>query len=96
MLDGQIEMYVDLPRNVAELSALCWRGEHDYVDADGKFIWVEGEVVCNFGKKYFGRRLEDIALNDPDYLQWIARGDFSPEVKEIAAKALEGQFPVMK
>ena len=93
VLDGQIEMYVDLPRNVAELSALCWRGEHDYVDADGKFIWVEGEAVCNFGKKHSGRRLEDIALNDPDYLQWIARSNFSGEVKDIATKALDGEFP---
>ena len=96
VLDGQIEMYEDLPRNVAGLSTFGQRGEQDYIDADGKFIWVGSEAVCNFGKKHSGQRLEDIALNDPDYLQWIARGDFSPEVKEIAAKALEGQFPVMK
>jgi len=93
VLDGQIDMYEDLPRNVAGLSALCFRGEQEYVDADGKFIWVEGEAVCNFGKKYSGQRLEDIALNDPDYLQWIARADFSVEVKGIATKALDGEFP---
>ncbi|MFC2032842.1 hypothetical protein ACFLUS_05785, partial [Chloroflexota bacterium] len=52
-----------------------------------------GEAVCNFGKKYSGQRLEDIALNDPDYLQWIARADFSVEVKVIATKALDGEFP---
>jgi len=92
-MDGQIEMYEDLPRNVAGLAALCWRGEQDYVDADGKFIWVEGEAVCNFGKKHSGRRLEDIALNDPDYLQWIARSNFSGKVKYIATKALDGEFP---
>ena len=72
---------------------MCWRGEQDYVDVDGKFIWVEGEAVCNFGKKYSGWRLEDIALNDPDYLQWIARSNFPSEVKDIATKALDGEFP---
>ena len=93
VLDGQIETYVDLPRDVAGLSALCRRGAQDYVDTNGKFIWVEGEAVCNFGKKHSGQRLEDIALNDPDYLQWIARSDFSGEVKNIATKALDGEFP---
>jgi DNA polymerase-3 subunit epsilon len=93
VLDGQIEMYEDLPRNVAGLADLSLRGEQNYVDADGKFIWVEGEVVCNFGKRYSGQRLKDIALNDPDYLQWIALSDFSGEVKNIATKALDGEFP---
>ena len=93
VLDGQIETYVDLPRDVAGLSALCRRGEQDYIDTNGKFIWVEGEAVCNFGKKHPGQRLEDIALNDPDYLQWIARSDFSGEVKNIATNALDGEFP---
>jgi len=93
VLDGQLEMYEDLPRNVAELSTLSWRDGQDHVDAEGRFIWVEGEVVCNFGKEHSGQRLKDIALNDPDYLQWIARSDFSAEVKNIVTKALGGEFP---
>ena len=32
-------------------------------------------------------------MEDPDYLEWIARSDFSPEVKELVTKALEGEFP---
>jgi DNA polymerase-3 subunit epsilon len=93
VLDGQIEMYVDLPRNVAGLSALYQRGEQDYVDAEGMFIWAEGEAVCNFGKKHFGVKLKDIALNDKNYLQWISHSNFSDEVKKIATKALNGEFP---
>jgi len=93
VLEGQLEMHEDLPRNVLGLCALCYEMGKNYVDADGKFIWVEGEVVCNFGKKYKGSKLRDIAEEDPSYLSWIASADFSPEVREIAIKALNGEFP---
>ena len=40
-----------------------------------------------------GRKLRDISLEDPSYLEWITRSDFSIEVKEIAIKAINGEFP---
>lgn len=93
VLDGQLEMYGDLPKDTAGLCALCYHVQENYIDVDGKFIWVEGEAVCNFGKKYRGRKLRDIAAADPSYLSWIAGADFSNEVRELAKKALEGDFP---
>jgi DNA polymerase-3 subunit epsilon len=96
ILDGQLKMYGDLPRDVDALCALCYKAGDNCVDVDGKFIWVEGEAVCNFGKKYRGRKLRDIAASDPSYLSWIVGADFSTEVKEIAAKALHGIFPEIK
>ena len=57
-----------------------------------EFVWVEGEAVCNFGK-YEGRLLKEIAAEHLDYLEWIIRQDFSVEVKDIAMKAMEGEFP---
>ena len=92
VLDGQLEMYQDLPRDVAGLCVLCYKVEENFIDAEGKFIWSEGEAVCNFGK-HKGQLLREIAADYPDYLEWITRGDFSFEVKEIAMKALEGEFP---
>ncbi len=92
VLDGQLEMYEDLPRDVAGLCALCRRDEEDYVDSQGKFIWVEDEVVCNFGR-HKGQLLREIAIDNPDFLEWIARKDFSPEVKAIVIKALKNEFP---
>ena len=65
----------------------------NYVDPDGKFIWSDGDVICNFGKKHNGWKLKDIAVEAPDYLQWIATSDFTPEVKELVGKALHGEFP---
>jgi DNA polymerase-3 subunit epsilon len=95
ILDGQLSLYDDLPRDVPGLCALCYQVRDDYIDAEGKFMWLEGEAVCNFGK-HKGRLLRDISLNYPDYLEWITRGDFSPEVKKIAFKAMRGDFPEVK
>jgi DNA polymerase-3 subunit epsilon len=93
VLDGQLEMYQDLPRDVAGLCALCYEVEENAIDAEGKFIWLEGEAVCNFGKKHRGRKLRDIVVEDADYLGWIAGADFSVEVKELVINALRGEFP---
>lgn len=93
ILDGQLEMYQDLPRDMPGLCALCYREEKNYIDDEGKFIWVKGEAICNFGKKHMGRKLQDIAAEDPTYLNWITGADFSSQVKAIATKALQGQFP---
>jgi len=92
ILDGQLDMYQDLPRDAAGLCALCYKVEKNHIDAEGKFIRVGSEAVCNFGK-HKGRLLKDIAVDYPDYLEWIARSDFPVDVKGIAVKALEGEFP---
>ena len=93
VLDGQLEQYRDLPRDVLGLCEACYPEGKNHVDPEGKFIWVDGDVVCNFGKKYKGRKLRDIVSEDPSYLSWIAGADFSPEVRRIAARALLGEFP---
>lgn len=96
ILNKQLEIHPELPRNVEDLYAICYRVPDNYVDPDGKFIWSDGEVICNFGKKHNGWKLKDIAVEAPDYLQWIATSDFTPEVKELVGKALHGEFPHLK
>ncbi len=92
VLDGQLEMYEDLPREVSGLGALCYESDENFIDSEGKFAWVKDEAVLNFGK-YEGRLLREIAAEHPDYLEWIIRKDFAAEVKDIAAKAMAGEFP---
>jgi DNA polymerase-3 subunit epsilon len=92
VLDGQLGMHGDLPRDTAGLCTLCYKAEES-VDAEGKFIWVDGEAVCNFSKKNKGRRLADIVAQDPGFLSWVIGKDFSPDVKRIARNALNGEFP---
>jgi DNA polymerase-3 subunit epsilon len=97
ILDAQLEIYEDVPQHTHDLHVYCCAdGEDCWVDEDGKFIWSENEVICNFGKKHYGRKLRDIAADAPDYLQWIASSDFTLEVKELACKALRGEFPTPK
>ena len=96
ILDGQLEAYGDLPRDVPALCGICYKVDENNIDDDGRFIWVEGEAVCNFTKEHRGRRLKDIAMDSPGFLTWILDRDFSPKVKEIASKALRGEFPQME
>jgi DNA polymerase-3 subunit epsilon len=93
VLDDQLEMYGDLPRDVAGLCAVCLKCRENHIDVEGKFAFVDGEAVCTFGRDTKGRRLRDIATEDPGFLRWIMERDFPPEVKEIATKALDGEFP---
>jgi DNA polymerase III subunit epsilon len=93
VLEGQLVTYPDLPRDVPQLSALCYEIREEYVDNEGKFIWVDDEVFCNFGKKHKGHKLRDIAEQDRDYLHWIANANFSLKIREIIVNALNGRFP---
>ena len=45
ILDGQLKMHPELPRNIAALSAMCYKIPEHSVDPDGKFIWSDGEVI---------------------------------------------------
>ena len=47
----------------------------------------------SFGR-HNGETLREVAANAPDFLQWIIRADFDPDVKQIAQNALRGKFPV--
>lgn len=49
ILDGQLETHPDLPRSVSGLCALCYQVNGDPVDAEGKFVWEDDEVVCDIG-----------------------------------------------
>ena len=46
--------------------------------------------------KNSGRRLRDLASEDPGFLRWMLRSDFSDEVKTVIKNALAGEFPTRK
>lgn len=92
VLAGQFERYPDLPRDLDGLDAFCNPRDPSWVDRTGKFKWVNGEAVINFGKKQ-GQSLKDTARDDPGLLRWITRGDFPKDAMDIAQKALNGKFP---
>jgi len=92
VLDAQLARYGDLPRDVTALDAWIRAGRPNAVDASGKFVWREGEVVFAFGK-HQGLALRQVAASAPDYLAWVVESDFPEDAKLIVAAALRGEFP---
>lgn len=92
VLAGQLAKHPELSRDLTELAAFSDNRRPDSIDASGRFRWSGNDAVVNFGKNY-GRRLSDIAENDPGFLRWIIRSDFPEDVKKIASDALVGRYP---
>ena len=95
VLFGQLAKHPELPREMAVLAEFSAARDADFVDSEGRLKFSGSEVVVNFGKNS-GRRLRDLAVEDPGFLRWMLRSDFSDEVKNIIQKALIGEFPVRK
>jgi len=91
VLKAQLERYLDLPRNVAELHDFCNPTADRYLDSGRKFEWRHGQVAFAFGKNQ-GRLLEEIAEEERDYLKWMASSDFPSDTKKIVEDALDGRF----
>lgn len=87
VLEGQLVRYADLPRSVAELHETFCAGLDQDMDPEGRFRLINGEPTVNFGKNR-GRLLRDLSREEPGFLRWILKGDFSDPVKEIARRFL--------
>ncbi|MEL6547413.1 MAG: 3'-5' exonuclease [Myxococcota bacterium] len=92
VLLAQVEKYSDLPETVDALDEFCHPMQPNWIDPDGKIIWVDNVPVLNFGK-HKGKALREIADGSPDYLQWICGANFTPAVVQICRDALDGRFP---
>ena len=95
VLFGQLAKHPELPREMAGLAEFSSARDADFVDSEGRLKFSGDEVVINFGKNS-GRRLRDLASEDPGFLRWMLRSDFSEEVKNIIKNALAGEFPTRK
>lgn len=94
VLFAQVERYPDLPKDMEGLHAFCSQVDPGRVDADGKFVWRNGEAAFAFGNKHKGRTLREVIATDRGYVSWmIEKGNFSVEVVRICRDALEGRFP---
>ena len=92
VLEGQLERYSDLARDVDSLSNVCQPQQPNFIDPDGRLKWQDGEVVIGFGQKA-GIPLRELVLKEANYLRWILNKDFSPEVKQVIRDALAGKYP---
>ena len=94
-MEGQLQKYPDLAHRVDELDAYCNPQDQDDIDPDGKLRWSDDEVILDFGQKK-GIPLRQMAHQEPQYLEWMLRKDFSDDVKDIVQDALNGVFPRRK
>lgn len=92
VLEGQFERYPDLPRDIDPLSDFCDQRDPSWADRKGRFKWVNGELVINFGKKQ-GQPVKELVKKEPGFLRWMVNNSFPPDVTAIARNALDGKFP---
>jgi len=94
ILAGQLSMHAELPRDPEALDLWLHPPVAGALDPDGRFVWSEeGEPLVNFGRNR-GRRLEQVAQEEPDYLEWIAGNPaFNAVARQIAAEAARGRLP---
>lgn len=73
---AQLERWDHLPRDVKQLHDLCFE---QLVDLGGKFIRIDGEVLCNFGV-HARVKLSAMPIG---YLNWMLKGTFATDVQEL-------------
>lgn len=80
VLLAQMERYTDLPEDIGSLSEFA--SNNRQVDFCGRLIYDDqNREVINFGK-YKGRLAEEVLRQDPGYLAWIMKGDFTKNTKD--------------
>ncbi|MFZ4397222.1 MAG: exonuclease domain-containing protein [Kiritimatiellia bacterium] len=92
VLLGQFQKYTDLPTDMEELDRMFNARDPFHADRSGRFRWVDGELVVNFGKKK-GTRVRALTKDDPGFLKWIMKNDFPLDTRRIAENALAGIYP---
>jgi DNA polymerase-3 subunit epsilon len=85
VLEGQLSRYEGLPRSVAELHELYCAGLDRDMDPEGRIRLVNGEPTVNFGRNR-GKSLKEMVREEPGFLRWILKGEFSAPVKEIVKR----------
>lgn len=79
VLEAQIERYAHIGDTVE--SILKFTGEDDIVDFARRFVKVDGVETFNFGK-HKGRPVVDVLKAEPQYYDWMMKGDFCLHTKQ--------------
>jgi DNA polymerase-3 subunit epsilon len=90
VLEGQLDRYATLPRSVAQLHERYCAGLDQDMDPEGRIRLINGEPTVNFGRNR-GRTLKDMVREEPGFLKWIIKGEFSNPVKEIVRRFLPSE-----
>lgn len=79
ILEAQLERYPELGNSVDSILKLI--GEDQVVDFARRFVMDNGVEVFNFGK-FKGRPVADVLRSEPQYYDWMMKGDFPQHTKQ--------------
>lgn len=79
ILLAQVERYPDLGLTIEDICKFC--GEEEMVDFARRFVITDCKEVFNFGK-HKGRPVEEVLRQEPQYYDWMMRGDFPLHTKQ--------------
>jgi DNA polymerase-3 subunit epsilon len=85
ILCAQVERYPELGLTVEDICKFC--GEEDLVDFARRFTKIDCVEVFNFGK-HKGRSVEDVLRAEPQYYDWMMKGDFPMHTKQKLTEIL--------
>ncbi|MDR2496518.1 MAG: 3'-5' exonuclease [Tannerellaceae bacterium] len=84
ILKAQLDRYPDLQNDVSYLAS--YSSYNNNVDYAGRVIYnSKGEEVINFGK-YKGELATHVLKTDTGYYDWIMKGDFTLNTKQVFTK----------
>jgi DNA polymerase-3 subunit epsilon len=85
VLEAQLERYPQLGDTVE--SVIKFIGEEQIVDFARRFVMMNGVEVFNFGK-HKGRPVTDVLKSEPQYYDWMMKGDFPLHTKQKLTEIL--------
>jgi DNA polymerase-3 subunit epsilon len=85
ILMAQLERYRQLGSSVD--SILSFLGDEQIVDFARRMIMENGREVFNFGK-HKGRPVTEVLKNEPQYYDWMMKGDFPMHTKQKLTEIL--------
>ncbi len=78
---AQLERYPDLPKDIEGLQQFTAMNQN--VDLAGRVVFNDKkQEVFNFGK-HKGKTVDDVFSKEPSYYDWMMKGDFSAETKQV-------------
>jgi DNA polymerase III subunit epsilon len=90
---AQLERYAEIPKDIDAIAQFCCPVNPGRVDAEGKFVWRNGEAAFNFGK-HRTLTLREVMNRDPGYVKWLMGAErTTAELARICEDALMGKFP---
>jgi DNA polymerase III subunit epsilon len=85
VLQAQLEKYPQLGTTIDTITKFT--GDEEVVDFARRFIFENGVEVFNFGK-HKGRAVVDVLKAEPQYYDWMMKGDFPLHTKQKLTEIL--------